>query len=88
MQDARTNIADTDPARASLTERIPVVHNKTSEGDRIIYRQDLYRMLGVTSETLRRYLRDNKIPPADIAITQRTVGWRLSTLRAAGINLL
>lgn len=71
-----------------LVENIAVVRDKTNPGDRIIYRQDLYKMLGVTSETLRRYLRDKRIPPADIAITQRTVGWRLSTLQAAGINLL
>lgn len=57
-------------------------------GDRVIYRQDLYKMLGVTSETLRRWLKDNRLPPADVAITQRTVGWRLSTLHAAGIMLL
>lgn len=71
-----------------LSPNLVVVQNKTAPDDRIIYRQDLYKMLGVTSETLRRYLRDKKIPPADIAITQRTVGWRLSTLQAAGINLL
>ncbi|SDH42164.1 MULTISPECIES: AlpA family transcriptional regulator [unclassified Duganella] len=70
------------------TTSLAVVQNKTAPDDRIIYRQDLYKMLGITSETLRRYLRDKKIPPADIAITQRTVGWRLSTLHAAGINLL
>lgn len=56
--------------------------------DRIIYRQDLYKMLGVTSETLRRWIREGKMPCADIAITQRTVGWRLSTLQTAGIKLL
>lgn len=56
--------------------------------DRIIYRQDLYKGLGVTSETLRRWIRDGKMPAADISITRRTVGWRLSTLQAAGIKLL
>jgi predicted DNA-binding transcriptional regulator AlpA len=56
--------------------------------DRIIYRQDLYGILKVSSETLRRWVRDGKLPPADVAITQRTVGWRLSTLQAAGIRLL
>lgn len=56
--------------------------------DRVIYRQDLYKMLGVSSETLRRWLRDGKMPAADIAITRRTVGWRLSTLQAHGIKLL
>ena len=56
--------------------------------DRIIYRQDLYKLMGVTSETLRRWVKDGKIPSADIAISRRTVGWRLSTLQAAGIKLL
>jgi len=56
--------------------------------DRVIYRQDLYKMLGVTSETLRRWTRDGRMPAADVNITQRTVGWRLSTLHAAGIRLL
>lgn len=56
--------------------------------DRIIYRQDLYKLIGVTSETLRRWIIDGKMPPADIAISRRTVGWRLSTLHAAGIKLL
>lgn len=56
--------------------------------DRIIYRQDLYRQLGVTSETLRRWIKEGRVPAADIAITRRTVGWRLSTLHAAGIRVL
>lgn len=56
--------------------------------DRIIYRQDLYKALGVTSETLRKWIKEDKMPPADIAISRRTVGWRLSTLQAAGIRLV
>ena len=56
--------------------------------DRIIYRQDLYKALGVTSETLRKWIKEDKMPPTDIAISRRTVGWRLSTLQAAGIRLL
>ena len=59
-----------------------------SDKDRVIPRQDLYKKMGVTSETLRKWIKDGKIPPADIAISQRTVAWRLSTLQAAGINLL
>lgn len=59
-----------------------------TDTDRIIYRQDLYKLIGVTSETLRRWLKEGKIPAADIAISRRTVGWRLSTLHAAGIKLL
>lgn len=60
----------------------------TTDADRIIYRQDLYKLIGVTSETLRRWLKEGKIPAADIAISRRTVGWRLLTLHAAGIKLL
>ena len=56
--------------------------------DRIIYRQDLYKQLGVTSETLRRWIKESRMPAADIAITRRAMGWRLSTLHAAGIRLL
>lgn len=55
--------------------------------DKIIYRQELYKMLGVTSESLRGWIKKGKIPPPDIKITQRTVGWKLSTLEAAGIKL-
>lgn len=55
--------------------------------DRVIYRQDLYKMLGVTSETLRRWIRDGKMPAADVSITKRTMGWRISTLHTAGIRL-
>jgi hypothetical protein len=56
--------------------------------DRIIYRQDLYQLIGVTSETLRRWIIEGKIPTADVKISRRTVGWRLSSLHAAGIKLL
>lgn len=59
-----------------------------ADNDRIIYRQDLYKLIGVTSETLRRWLKEGKMPAADIAISRRTVGWRLSTLHKAGIKLL
>lgn len=45
-------------------------------------------MLGIGSEALRRWVRDKKLPPPDVAITRRTVGWRLSTLQAAGIGLV
>ena len=56
--------------------------------DRVIYRRDLCAMLGIGSEALRRWVRDKKLPPPDVAITRRTVGWRLSTLQAAGIGLV
>jgi predicted DNA-binding transcriptional regulator AlpA len=54
--------------------------------DRVIYRRDLCAMLGIGSEALRRWMKAGKLPAPDIAITRRAVGWRLSTLQAAGIR--
>ena len=56
--------------------------------DRVIYRQDLYKAMGVTSETLRRWLKEGKMPNADVQLSVRTVGWRLSTLHKAGIRVI
>lgn len=56
--------------------------------DRVIYRSDLCKMLGVGSEAMRRWLKAGKVPPPDVAISRKTMGWRLSTLQAAGIRLV
>lgn len=56
--------------------------------DRVIWRLDLQDTLHVSSETMRRWLKDGKLPKPDVAMSRRTLGWRLSTLRAAGINLV
>ncbi len=56
--------------------------------DRVIYRIDLCKKLGVGSEALRRWLRDGKIPKPDVDLSQKTRGWKISTLRAAGIDLV
>lgn len=56
--------------------------------DRTIYRKELMAALNVTSsETIRRWLKSERLPPPDVNLSQRTQGWRVSTLRAAGINL-
>ena len=59
----------------------------TDENDRVIWRPDLQKMMGVTSETVRRWMRDNRLPTPDVAMSRKTLGWRVSTLRAAGINI-
>lgn len=59
-----------------------------SKPDRVIYRSELCQMTGVGSEAVRRWIKAKKIPPPDVAISQKTMGWRLSTLRAAGIGLV
>ena len=55
--------------------------------DPVIWRPELQRRLEVCSETIRRYLKDGKLPPPDVNMSTKKRGWRLSTLRAHGINL-
>ena len=56
--------------------------------DRVIWRADLYEKLGVGSEAIRRWMKSGKLPPPDVDISQKTRGWRLSTLHAAGIRIV
>lgn len=55
--------------------------------DKVIWRHDLQTLLGVSSETIRRWLKVGKLPTPDVSMSNRTLGWRVSTLRSAGINL-
>lgn len=58
------------------------------EPDIVIWRSELREMLGgVCSETIRLWIKSGKLPPPDVKLSLRTMGWRLSTLRAAGLNL-
>lgn len=56
--------------------------------DRVIYRSDLMRLLQAHTETIRRYIKDGKLPPPDVDFSRKKRGWKVSTLRAAGINLV
>jgi predicted DNA-binding transcriptional regulator AlpA len=56
--------------------------------DRVIWRRELQAAASVSSETIRRWMRDGKLPTPDVNLSHRTKGWRASTLLAAGINLL
>jgi predicted DNA-binding transcriptional regulator AlpA len=56
--------------------------------DRVIYRADLCKALHVCSETIRRYMKDDKLPKPDVRLSRQTMGWKASTLRAAGINIV
>lgn len=60
----------------------------TTNQDRLIFRPELCNLLGVTSETMRRWLIEGKLPGPDVALSRKTQGWRLSTLRAAGIGII
>lgn len=56
--------------------------------DSIIWRAELRSRLGnVSSETIRVWMKAGKLPAPDIKLSARTMGWKLSTLRTAGIDL-
>jgi predicted DNA-binding transcriptional regulator AlpA len=55
--------------------------------DEIIKPPELRKALSVCSETLRRMMKQNKLPPFDVRLSQKTCGWRKSTLIAAGIKV-
>lgn len=59
----------------------------TNEEDRVIWRQDLQALMQVSSETMRRWLNSKQLPTPDVAMSRKTLGWRVSTLRGAGINI-
>ena len=56
--------------------------------DRVIWRKDLCAQCKVCSETVRRWLNSGKLPKPDVEISRRTMGWKLSNLRAAGIDIV
>lgn len=55
--------------------------------DTVIWRKDLAKLLNCTSETIRKWMLSGKLPKPDVDLSLKTRGWKLSTLRAAGINL-
>jgi len=55
--------------------------------DRVVYRDEMMRALDCCSRTLTRYVTSKKLPAPDVSLTLQKQGWRISTLRAAGINL-
>jgi len=58
-----------------------------TEFDRVIWRPELQQMMAVTSETVRRWMKAGRLPRPDVAMSRKTLGWKVSTLRAAGIDL-
>lgn len=53
--------------------------------DPIIMRPQLQRWLGRHSDTVRKWMRDKRLPQPDVAMSRESIGWKVSTLRAAGI---
>ncbi len=53
----------------------------------LIHRRALQASLGVTSEAMRQGLKSGRLPPLDVAVSNRVQGWYPETLRAAGIKV-
>jgi predicted DNA-binding transcriptional regulator AlpA len=58
------------------------------EIDRVLWRHELCAIMGVTTESIQNWMKSGKLPRPDVDMSRKTKGWRLSTLRAAGINLV
>jgi hypothetical protein len=57
--------------------------------DLIIWRDELQQRLGgVSTKTLKRYIDGGKVPPPDVRISLKRVGWKSSTLIRAGLEAL
>lgn len=57
--------------------------------DKLYYCEDLKEKLRVkTTDTIRKMIKQGKLPPPDVKISQRTRVWKASTLRAWGINFI
>lgn len=55
--------------------------------DEIIKPPELRKRLTICPETLRRHMKAGKLPPFDVRLSQKTRGWKRSTLRAAGVDV-
>lgn len=55
--------------------------------DRLILRGELPEILRIHTDTVRKMMKAGKLPEPDVNLSLRTRGWKLSTLRAAGIDV-
>lgn len=54
--------------------------------ERVIWRKEIYQLLGgVTSEAVRQMLKSGRLPKPDVALSNKTMGWKFSTLQKIGI---
>lgn len=55
--------------------------------DRLILRKELAQQLSVHRRTISNWMKEGKLPPPDVKINTKTIGWKLSTLEAAGVRV-
>jgi hypothetical protein len=53
----------------------------------LIHRRDLQASFRVSSEAMRQMLASGRLPPLDVAVSDRVQGWYPQTLRDAGIKV-
>jgi hypothetical protein len=58
-----------------------------TDENEVIKRSDLPRLLKVSSDTVRKYIKSGKLPSYDVALSRKTSGWKRSTLVAAGVRV-
>ncbi len=59
-----------------------------AEGDRMVWRKQFTDAMGVCSETVRLWIKAKKLPVPDVNVSPKVMGWKLSTLRNAGFDLV
>ncbi|MCX8567031.1 MAG: hypothetical protein ON057_001758 [Glomeribacter sp. 1016415] len=63
-----------------------MTHEINAPLDRVIWRRDLQQKLNVHSNTVSVWIKEGRLPKPDVNLSNRTKGWKLSTLRAAEVN--
>jgi hypothetical protein len=58
-----------------------------TDENEVIKRSDLQKLLKVSSDTVRKYIKSGKLPSYDVALSRKTSGWKRSTLVAAGVRV-
>lgn len=53
----------------------------------LLKRPELVERLRINTATLGRWVREKRIPPPDINTTRKNQQWKVSSLRAAGLNV-
>lgn len=54
-----------------------------SAGTAVIWPKGARALIGISGPTLWRWERDGKLPPRDVVVAGRAIGWRPETLDAA-----
>lgn len=64
-----------------------VIGYQMIDPEKIIWRADLPALFKKSDETIRRWIRDGKLPKPDVELTQQSRGWKVRTLHEAGIKV-